>query len=46
MLKAEIATGRDAETKALARELLPTVESHLAEARGLAGKDERAAQRQ
>jgi putative membrane protein len=46
MLKTEIATSRDAETKALARELLPTVESHLAEARRLAGKDERAAQRQ
>jgi putative membrane protein len=43
MLKAEIATGRDAETKALAKELLPTVESHLAEAYRLAGKDERAA---
>lgn len=43
MLKTEIATGRDAETKALAQELLPTVEQHLAEANRLAGKDERAA---
>jgi putative membrane protein len=43
MLKTEIATGRDPDTKALAQELLPNVESHLAEARRLAGKDERAA---
>jgi putative membrane protein len=39
MLKAEIASGRDADTKALAQELLPTVESHLKEAYRLAGKD-------
>ena len=43
MLKAEIATGRDGDTKALARELLPTVESHLKEAYRLAGMDARAA---
>jgi putative membrane protein len=43
MLKAEIASGRDADTRALAQELLPTVESHLAEANRLAGNDERAA---
>ncbi|MDP9198634.1 MAG: DUF4142 domain-containing protein [Pseudomonadota bacterium] len=43
MLKTEIATGRDAETKALAQDLLPTIEQHLAEVKRLAGKDERAA---
>ena len=44
MLKSEIANGQDSETKALARELLPTVETHLKEAYRLAGKEERAAQ--
>jgi len=43
MLKSEIANGQDAETRALARELLPTVEAHLREAYRLAGTDERAA---
>ena len=41
MLKSEIASGQDAETKSLARELLPTVERHLKEAYRLAGKEER-----
>jgi putative membrane protein len=41
LLKAEIARGQDAETKAFAKELLPAVESHLKEAFRLAGKDER-----
>ena len=44
MLKSEIANGQDAETKSLARELLPTVEKHLKEAYRLAGKEERAAE--
>jgi len=44
MLKSEIASGQDAETKSLARELLPTVETHLKEAYRLAGKEERAAE--
>ena len=43
MLKSEIASGQDAETKSLARELLPTVEKHLKEAYRLAGKEEREA---
>ena len=43
LLKAEIASGRDADTQALARTMLPTVESHLKEAYRLAGMDERAA---
>jgi putative membrane protein len=44
MLKSEIASGQDAETKSLARELLPTVEKHLKEAYRLAGKEEREAE--
>lgn len=44
MLESEIASGRDAETKALAQELLPTVQSHLREAYRLAGKEEQATQ--
>lgn len=44
MLESEIASGRDAETKALAQEMLPTVQSHLREAYRLAGKDEKAAE--
>lgn len=44
MLKSEIASGQDAQTKSLARELLPTVEAHLKEAYRLAGKEERAAE--
>jgi putative membrane protein len=44
MLKSEIANGQDAATKALARELLPTVEKHLKQAYQLAGKEERAAE--
>lgn len=43
LLKAEIASGRDPETKALAQELLPTVQNHLRQAYKLAGKDEMAA---
>jgi len=43
MLKSEIANGQDAATKSLARELLPTVESHLKEAYRLAGTEERSA---
>ncbi len=43
LLKSEIASGRDADTKAYAQEMLPTVESHLREAYRLAGKDEMAA---
>jgi putative membrane protein len=44
MLKSEIASGQDPETKSLARELLPTVERHLKEAYRLAGKEEREAE--
>jgi putative membrane protein len=44
MLNAEIESGQDADTKALAQELLPTVESHLSEAKRLAGKDDAASQ--
>ena len=43
LLKSEIATGRDADAKAFAQELLPTVESHLREAYRLAGKDGKSA---
>ena len=43
MLKSEIANGQDAETKALAAELLPTVEAHLREAYRLAATDGNAA---
>jgi putative membrane protein len=42
MLESEIASGRDADTKALAQELLPTAQSHLREAYRLAGKEEQA----
>jgi putative membrane protein len=38
LLKSEIASGTDADTKALAQELLPTVEAHLREVSRLAGK--------
>ena len=44
MLKSEISSGRDPDTKALAQEILPTVQSHLREAYRLSGKDEAAAQ--
>lgn len=44
MLKSEIASGQDAGTKSLARELLPTVEHHLKEAYRLAGEEEREAE--
>ncbi len=40
LLKSEIAAGQDADAKAFAREMLPTVESHLRKAYHLAGKDE------
>ena len=43
LLKSEIASGRDADTKAFALELLPTVQSHLREAYRLAGREEMAA---
>jgi putative membrane protein len=43
LLKAEIAASQDADTKAFAEELLPTVESHLKEAHHLAGQANRAA---
>jgi putative membrane protein len=43
LLKSEIETGQDAQTKALAQELLPTVQNHLRHAYKLAGKDEAAA---
>ena len=39
LLKMEIAASQDADTKAFAEQLLPTVESHLKEAYHLAGKD-------
>jgi putative membrane protein len=42
LLKAEISSGSPA-TKALAQELLPTVETHLREAYRLTGQDEKAA---
>ena len=38
LLKDEIASGQDAAVKAFAQEMLPTVESHLKEARRLTGK--------
>jgi putative membrane protein len=44
MLNTEIETGRDADTKALAQELLPTVKAHLSEANRLAGKEDSASQ--
>lgn len=44
LLKSEISAGRDPETKALAQEMLPTVQSHLRQAYKLAGEDEKAAQ--
>ena len=40
LLKSEIASGQDPATKALAQELLPTVQNHLNEAYKLAGKDD------
>lgn len=39
LLKTEIASGQDAAVKAFAQEMLPTVESHLKEARRLTGKE-------
>ena len=42
LLKSEIASGQDPNAKAFAREILPTVESHLRKAYQLAGKDEMA----
>ena len=42
LLKSEIASGQDPDAKAFAREILPTVESHLRKAYHLAGKDEMA----
>lgn len=44
LLKTEIASGESTDTKALARELLPTVEAHLREAYRLTGQDNKAAQ--
>ena len=43
LLKSEIASGSDADTKAFAQSILPVVESHLREANRLAGKDEKTA---
>ena len=43
LLKSEIAASPDADTKAFAEQLLPTVESHLRAAHHLAGQDDRAA---
>lgn len=43
LLKAEIASGDSTDTRALAQELLPTVQSHLKEAYRLTGKHEKAA---
>jgi putative membrane protein len=43
MLKAEIASGESTDTKALAQELLPTVEAHLREAYRLTGQHDKAA---
>jgi putative membrane protein len=42
LLRAEIESGTSADTKALARELLPTVESHLKEAYRLTGQSDKA----
>jgi putative membrane protein len=42
LLNSEIASGTDPDAKAFAREILPTVESHLKEATRLAGTDGRA----
>jgi putative membrane protein len=42
LLKSEIASGQDADTRAFARELLPTVESHLRMAYQLSGQEEKA----
>ena len=38
LLKSEIASGTDADTKALAQELLPTVEGHLRQVYRLSGQ--------
>jgi predicted outer membrane protein len=43
LLKMEITASQDADTKAFAEQLLPTVESHLREAYNLAGQDKIAA---
>jgi putative membrane protein len=43
LLKSEIASGASSDTKALAQELLPTVESHLREAYRLTGEHGKAA---
>jgi|SRR5688500_14822157 putative membrane protein len=43
LLKSEIESGDSSDTKALAQELLPTVQSHLKEAYRLTGKHDKAA---
>ncbi len=43
LLRAEIESGTSADTRALAQELLPTVESHLKEAYRLTGEHDKAA---
>ena len=43
LLKSEIASGDSSDTKALAQELLPTVQSHLKEAYRLTGQHDKAA---
>ena len=43
LLKAEIASGDSSESKALAQDLLPTVQSHLREAYRLTGEHDKAA---
>lgn len=43
LLRAEIESGSSADTKALAQELLPTVEAHLKEAYRLTGQSDKAA---
>ena len=43
LLKAEIAGGESSDTKALAQDLLPTVQSHLREAYRLTGEHDKAA---
>ena len=43
LLKSEIASGDSTDTKALAQELLPTVQSHLKEAYRLTGQHDKAA---
>jgi len=43
LLKSEIASGKASDTKALAQELLPTVQAHLKEAYRLTGQHDKAA---